>query len=235
MDSRTRILIGSEKCKKLQNVSIAIIGLGGVGSFAVEALARAGIGKIVVMDSDKVCKSNLNRQIFALNSTIGEYKAEIAKARILDINPACEVHSYSKFYREGDIFCGQEIDIVLDCIDSFMPKLRLIQHLLLTRQKFISSMGAAGKTDTEKIQLSQMNNSYYCPMAKKLRKNLRRNNLHLEFPIVFSTEIPKPPLVENEIDENNNKRYKITQGSISIVPAIFGLKMAGWACHQIID
>jgi tRNA A37 threonylcarbamoyladenosine dehydratase len=219
--ARSEILIGTQGIQKLKDSSVAIIGLGGVGSFAAEAVARSGVGKILVMDADKVESSNLNRQLYALHSTLNQPKSELAKARILDINPDCEVKAVQDFLTEETEPQYLEYDLVIDCIDSFSSKFFLIKNLLNHQKPFIASMGAGGKIDPSRVELSHLNKTTICPLAKKMRQMIRKEGLSDRFPVVYSTEPPVKP-------ENG------ALASMIFVPAVFGLTLAGWACRKLI-
>ncbi|ADU65393.1 UBA/THIF-type NAD/FAD binding protein [Desulfurispirillum indicum S5] len=233
--SRSQILIGSDCQKRLQQSSMVVFGLGGVGSFVTEALARSGVGRLTIVDFDDVAESNINRQIYALRSTLGQPKAVVAQQRIGDINPDCEVRAVTAFHR-GDILSVDGVadaDVVLDCIDSFSPKLYLIRSLLEQQKTFLSSMGAAGKLDPAMVRLGTMAQTSICPMARRLRKFLRKNQCSLHFPVVYSVENPcyAMPLVAAPTGIG---RERVQQGSMVFVPAVFGMHMASWACRQII-
>ncbi|MBB5021831.1 ThiF family adenylyltransferase [Desulfurispira natronophila] len=234
--SRSAILVGPESLSILERSSVAVVGLGGVGSYAVEALARAGVGRLVLMDFDRISPSNINRQIFALHSTLGQAKAEVARQRVLDINPGCQVQVFDEFVRRDDWSEDvlDEMDLVLDCIDSFSPKLHLIRTLLLKQQQFISSMGAAGKLDVSRVCQGQMSDTRNCPMARRLRKFLRKNQCSLQFPVVYSDELPRywQPL---ESVSTGVGRDRVMQGSMVFVPAAFGITIASWACKTLFE
>ena len=207
-------MLGEAAVDKLRSAHVAVFGVGGVGGFCVEALARAGIGKITLIDADRVAVSNINRQIIATNATIGQYKTEAMKTRITDINPGCEVITYEKFYSEENPIPLDGIDYVADCIDSVRSKLYLITEAKGKDIPIISSMGAGNKLDPTRFTVSDISKTHTDPLAKVIRTELRKKGInHLK--VVFSDEMPINPGRER------------TPGSISFVPSVVGLIMAG--------
>lgn len=217
--SRTIKILGEEGLRKLIAARVIIIGNGGVGSYAAEALARIGIGSITVMDGDVVAESNLNRQIVALTSTIGKNKAEVMAERIRDINPDAEVTSLARFYRPDDDLDLTQYDWVVDAIDDVNSKTALIRSAIDNKVNIISAMGAAGKFETD-FKVADISETSTCPLARVMRKKLREEGIaHL--PVVYSTEKPVPR--DGEL------------GSLSYVPGSAGLTMAGYVIKQIIS
>lgn len=207
-------MLGEAAVDKLRSAHVAVFGVGGVGGFCVEALARAGIGKITLIDADRVAVSNINRQIIATSATVGQYKTEAMKTRIADINPGCEVITYEEFYSEENPIPLDGIDYVADCIDSVRSKLYLITEAKAAGIPIISSMGAGNKLDPTRFTVSDISKTHTDPLAKVIRTELRKKGInHLK--VVFSDEMPINPSGER------------TPGSISFVPSVVGLIMAG--------
>ena len=185
--SRTALLFGDEAIEIFQQTRVAVMGLGGVGSYAAEALARSGIGSFLLVDFDTVGLSNLNRQLPALHSTIGKMKTEAMRARILDINPKAKVDIYSDFCaHESRDFLLENIDFVVDAIDSLGPKTGLLESCVNKGIPVISSMGAASRFDPSKIELVDISKSKICPLAKKVRKYLNRRGISEGIPVIYS-------------------------------------------------
>jgi tRNA A37 threonylcarbamoyladenosine dehydratase len=215
--SRTRKLIGEEGLTRLKDSKVLIIGIGGVGSYAAEAVARAGVGSITLMDGDSVQPSNLNRQLVALTSTIGRNKAEVMAERIHDIDPAIEVTALARFYEENDELDLTAFDWVIDAIDSVFAKTSLIQTAVEKDVNIISAMGAAGKFDTQ-FKVADISRTSTCPLAKVMRKRLREIGIE-HLPVVYSEEKPVPR--DGEL------------GTLSYVPGSAGLCLAGYVIRKI--
>ena len=223
---RTELLIKTIGIKKLQKANILVIGLGGVGSFATEFLVRSGIGKITIIDGDSVDITNINRQLPALNSTIEMPKTEVISKRILDINPNIYLTAINEFLipeRMEEILTNEKFDYVLDCIDSVSPKLALIRACKKYKIKLISAMGAGGKSDPSKVLVRDISKTNNCFLAKQIRKQLRKENIHKGFRGVFSTEIQDECSLKLTDGSNFKKSF---YGTISYMPAIFGLYAA---------
>ena len=223
---RTELLIKTKGIKKLQKANILVIGLGGVGSFATEFLVRSGIGKITIIDGDSIDITNINRQLPALNSTIGIPKTEVISKRILDINPNIYLTAINEFLipeRMEEILTNEKFDYVLDCIDSVSPKLALIRTCKKHKIKLISAMGAGGKSDPSKVLVRDISKTNNCFLAKQIRKQLRKENIHKGFRCVFSTEIQDECSLKLTDGSNFKKSF---YGTISYMPAIFGLYAA---------
>ncbi len=223
---RTELLIKTKGIKKLQKANILVIGLGGVGSFATEFLVRSGIGKITIIDGDSVDITNINRQLPALNSTIEMPKTEVISKRILDINPNIYLTAINEFLipeRMEEILTNEKFDYVLDCIDSVSPKLALIRTCKKHKIKLISAMGAGGKSDPSKVLVRDISKTNNCFLAKQIRKQLRKENIHKGFRCVFSTEIQDECSLKLTDGSNFKKSF---YGTISYMPAIFGLYAA---------
>ena len=219
---RTRILIGDSALEKLQNARVAVFGVGGVGGFIAEALARSGVGSIDLYDNDVVSLTNLNRQIIALNSTIGRYKTDVMKERILDVNPECKVNAYNIFY---DLETAKEIDLstydyVADAIDSVKSKIELIRRASELSTPIISAMGAGNKLDPTAFEIADISKTSVCPLARIVRKELKDLGIK-RLKVCYSKEIPVTPLPSND-----DCGKKVTPGSTAFCPSVMGLIMA---------
>ncbi len=219
--SRLAMVIGEEQLEKLKRSRIAVFGVGGVGGHVCEALVRCGIGHIVIFDNDVVSPSNLNRQIIALHSTIGQKKVEVMKNRLLDISPELEIITHDVFYgaENADDFPLTEYDYIADAIDSVPSKLELIRRAAESGTPIISSMGTGGKLDPSRLEISDISKTEYCPLAKTVRAALRKMGIN-HLPVVFSREEPK-------------KTGERTPGSTAFVPAAAGLLMASKIIRDI--
>jgi len=216
---RIRLLLGDENIKKLQSKTVMIVGCGAVGSFAIEALARSGIGNIILVDFDVVEPSNINRQLFALHSTIGTPKVDVASARIHDISHDINVTSFNMFWDENtnlDI----HPDFVIDAIDSVPSKIALYRWCAAKNIPFVASMGAAQKTDISMVKISKISKTTVCPLAARVRKLARTENLP-DFPVVYSTQSP----IKNDAG---------VLGSMITVTGDFGLRLAGFVIENLI-
>ena len=218
-DSRTVKLIGEDGLARLKAASVLIVGVGGVGSYAAEAVARAGAGRITIMDGDTVQPSNLNRQLVALTSTLGRNKAEVMAERIRDINPDTDVTALARFYEEDDALDLTAFDWVIDAIDSVIAKTALIKTAVEKDVNIVSAMGAAGKFDTQ-FKVADISKTSTCPLAKVMRKRLREIGIE-HLPVVYSEEKPVPR--DGEL------------GTLSYVPGSAGLCLAGYVIKAIIS
>ncbi|NPA44725.1 MAG: tRNA threonylcarbamoyladenosine dehydratase [Chlorobi bacterium] len=232
--SRTILLVGEEKFSKLQNSHVLIVGLGGVGGYAAEQLTRAGVGKITIIDADVVNESNLNRQIIALNSTIGKDKIDVVSERLKDINSEIEITAIKTFISEeniNEIISEQQFDYVIDAIDTLMPKVELIKTSLKNNIPIVSSMGAGGRVDVEKIHIANIEDTYNCGLARMLRKRLHKIGIRTGFKAVFSSEkINKDALIE---EASRNKKTNL--GTISYMPAVFGMFCASVVLRDLVE
>ena len=223
---RTELLVKEEGIERLKSANILIVGLGGVGSFAAEFLVRSGIGNLTIVDGDTVDITNINRQLPALNSTIGKNKTDVVAERILDINPEINLKKIDEFLepeRMEELLTQEKFDYVLDCIDSLSPKLALIITCKRKKIKLVSAMGAGGKTDPSKVMVRDISKTNNCFLAKQIRKKLKKEQIHKGFRCVFSTEIQD----ENSLKMTDGSNYKKSfYGTISYMPAIFGLYAA---------
>lgn len=231
MDSwmqRTKALLGEEAMTRLQNAHIIVFGLGGVGSFAAEALARCGIGALTLVDSACIADSNINRQLFALHSTVGENKTEVAKQRILDINPACKVRVLTEFYdsSKAERFFDVQYDFCLDAIDAVSSKISLVEQCKAKNIPLISCMGTGNKLHAEKLQISRLSNTNTCPLCRVMRRELKNRNLG-DICVVWSDEEPRTVCV----DESNGRH---APASIAFVPPVAGFLLAEHAVLELI-
>ncbi len=222
------MLLGSEGVERLQAARVAVFGVGGVGGYAVEALARAGVGHIELIDSDRVSLSNINRQIIATHNTVGMYKTEAMRERILSINPEAQVICHSLFFDEStkDGFDFTAFDYVIDAIDSLSAKIELIASAHNAGTKIISAMGAGNKLDPTRFEVSDISKTTVCPLARAVRIALRKRGInHLK--VVYSKE---PPVIPPEVSEGEKRRVP---GSVSFVPSVMGLILAGEVIKDI--
>ena len=245
--SRTELLLGSDGMEKLKNARVAVFGVGGVGGFAVEALARSGVGSIDIIDYDTVCISNINRQIIATRKTVGQYKVDVMKERILDINPDIQVNAHKCFYlpQTQNRFDFKEYSYIVDAVDTVTAKIELVLKAKEAGTPIISSMGAGNKLDPTKFQVSDIYETSVCPLAKVMRRELRKRNVD-SLKVVYSKEEPiKPIYSEENIDASKScssptdgdgpspKRVK-APGSIAFVTSVAGLIIAGETIKDII-
>jgi len=233
-DARTALLLGSEKNEILQNAHVLIVGLGGVGAYAAEQLCRAGIGKMTLIDADIIHASNRNRQLCALISTEGKYKADILAERLRDINPSIQldvIKEYIKEMRLIDIVKTAKYDYVIDAIDTLTPKIQLIHQTLQSGLRLVSSMGAGGKIDPSKVSIADISQTHICTLAEALRKRLHKLGIYSGFKTVFSTEIiPQQAFVLIKSEANK----KTSVGSISYMPPLFGCLIASVVIREIL-
>ena len=241
--ARLERLVGPEGLEKLENSKVTIIGLGAVGSYAVEAIARSGVGHLRLIDHDDVSVSNINRQLYALDSTVGKPKAELARQRVFDINPHCKIEALKLFVNEDtlDQALSGSPDILIDAIDSFLPKVKLLKAVVERRIPVISSMGAALRTDPSLIRVGPLYESSYCPLARKVRKLLRKWGASVDFPCVYSLE-PTHELREGAIgteedceDQPDHGRKRKPMGSLPTLTGIFGLTAANAAIKTLLS
>ncbi len=231
--SRTELLIGKEGVERLARSRVAVFGLGGVGGYVVEALARSGVGALDLIDHDRVSVSNLNRQILATHRTLGRYKAEAARERVLDINPQARVEIYPIFY--GPQTAAQldftQYDYVVDAIDTVTGKLMLIGQAMAAGTRIISCMGAGNKLDPSAFRVADISKTSVCPLARIMRKELKKRGIeHLK--VVYSQEPPRAPL-ESQPPVPGAPRVKATPGSNAFVPAAAGLVLAGEVVREL--
>ena len=220
---RTRTLIGEKAVERLRNSSIVIFGIGGVGSFATEAIARLGVENLILVDFDKVSHSNINRQLVALNSTVGQYKVDVMAQRINDINPLCKVKVIKEFVSIENInsMLNEKIDFVVDAIDSVTSKLDVIETSINMGIPIVSSMGAGNKMDPSKFQVKDISKTHTCPLARAVRVGLRKRNIYKGVEVVFSTELPI----------HTDTTFP---SSISFVPSAAGLLLASVVANKLL-
>lgn len=231
---RSELLIKKEGLEKLKKAHVLVIGLGGVGSFAAEFLARAGVGNLTLVDGDTVDITNVNRQLPALHSTVGKDKVAVVSERVRDINPEVNLTPINEFLspeRMEEILDGGNFDYVMDCIDSVSPKLALIIACRRRKIKLVSSMGAGGKTDPSKVLVRDLSKTNNCYLAKQIRKRLKKEGITKGFRCVFSTEIQKEDSLKLTDGTNFKKSY---YGTISFMPALFGLHGAAEVINYLI-
>ncbi len=243
--SRTELLIGKEGIEKLQNAKVAIFGIGGVGSFVVEGLARAGIGNFILVDNDKVCLTNINRQLIATHKTIEKFKVDVAKERILEINPNAKIETYQEFFMpDSKGILDNTINYIVDAVDTVTAKIELVVRANKLNIPIISCMGTGNKLDSTKFEVTDIYKTSICPLAKVMRKELRARGIK-ELKVVYSKEEPMKP--KETIEENcktevinspeTNQKLntkKQVPGSISFVPSVAGLIIAGEVIKDII-
>lgn len=239
---RTELIFGKEAIEKLANLKVAVFGLGGVGGYVAEALARSGIGKLDIIDSDTVCLSNINRQIYAMTNTVGQYKVDIAKQRIVEINPDIEVNTYKIFFNNetSELFDFSQYDYVVDAIDTVTGKIKLIEKATLSKTRIISSMGAGNKIDPTLFEVADIYQTSVCPLAKVMRRELKKRGIE-KLKVVYSKEkaiVPRGPGAEEKICELDEpvtrKTHQQTPGSTPFVPPVVGLIIAGEVVKDLI-
>jgi tRNA A37 threonylcarbamoyladenosine dehydratase len=231
---RSLLLIKEEGIQKLANSHVLIVGVGGVGSYAAEAICRAGIGKITLIDGDVVQKSNINRQLPALHSTIDEAKVEIMRKRLLDINPNADIQVLQQFIMPEEVekVIPQNVDFLMDCIDSVTPKITTIIHCKKNKIPFISSMGAGGKMDPSRIKIAEINDTRDCYFSRDIRKRLRKEKFSYGVKVVYSDEPVSKTTMALSPDTMFKKSF---YGTISYMPAMFGMTMASYVIRKIIN
>ena len=227
--SRTAYIYGEESVKKLNNSSVAVFGVGGVGGFACEALARAGVGAIDIFDRDTVSLSNINRQIIALHSSVGRAKVDVMSERIKDINPDCSVRAFEVFYlpENADEYDLSGYDYIIDAVDTVSAKLEIICRANAAGVPVISAMGAGNKTDPTMFEVADINKTSVCPLARVMRRELKKRGVG-KLKVVYSKE--EPIKCENEQSEHGRS----VPGSLSFVPSVMGLIIAGEVVKDLI-
>ncbi len=218
---RTELIIGREGLAKLAGSTVAIIGLGGVGAYSAEMLCRAGVGHLIILDSDKVSESNRNRQLLAMTSTVGVLKTDVMEQRLKDINPEVCVSVIDEYLEEEcvDRLIGSyKIDYLVDAIDTLAPKIALIKYCVERGIPHVTSMGAGAKVDATAIRIADLSKSFNCPLAYILRKKLRKVGIYKGFDVVFSEELPEREAIV-PVEERNKKSMV---GTVSYLPAVFG-------------
>lgn len=230
---RTELLLGEDKMARLQSAHVLVVGLGGVGAYAAEMICRAGVGRMTIVDADTVQITNLNRQLPAMHSTLGMFKADVLEARFKDINPDLELKVLPVFLKDEnipDLLDADEYDFIVDAIDTLSPKCYLIYHALQRRIKIVSSMGAGAKSDITQVRFADLWDTYHCGLSKAVRKRLQKMGVKRKVPVVFSTEQADPKAVLLTEDEQNKKS---TCGTVSYMPAVFGCYLAEYVIKRL--
>lgn len=244
--SRTELLFGKEAMDKLAGSKVAVFGIGGVGGYVCEALVRSGVGAFDLIDDDKVCLTNLNRQIIATRSTVGKYKTDVMRDRMLDINPNVEVEVYKCFFlpENADDFPWDSYDYVVDAVDTVTAKIALVMKCKEKNIPIISSMGAGNKLDGSQFKVADIYKTKVCPLAKVMRRELKKRGVK-KLKVVYSEEIPTRPIEDMAISCRNNcicppgAEHKCTErrdipGSVAFVPSVAGLIIAGEVAKDLI-
>lgn len=239
--SRNELAVGAAGIEKLKNTTVAILGIGGVGSFAAEAVARTGVGRIILVDKDDVDITNINRQLVAYMSTIGRSKSAVMKERIADINPECEVHDLHMFYTEDtyEEFFSYKPDYVIDASDTVIYKIHIMKECLKRDIPIISSMGAANKMDPTRFKIADISKTNTDPLAKVIRTKLRKEGIKKGIPVIFSDESPiviRPDVV-GEVGNPDAaiRKAKMPPSSNAFVPSSVGLIAASWVIRKILE
>lgn len=235
--SRTELLLGKDGMERLYRARVAVFGIGGVGGYTVEALARSGVGALDLIDNDRVCPTNINRQILATRRTVGQFKVDVARERILDINPDAEVRTYKTFYtpQTAAQFDFAQYDYIVDAIDTMAGKLELVERARKAGVPIISCMGAGNKMDPSAFQVADIYETSVCPLARIMRRELRRRGIE-RLKVVYSKEPPMTPVGDVESPPDGARegvRHRQTPGSNAFVPAVAGLMIAGEVIRDI--
>lgn len=244
--SRTELLLGKEGMERLKNARVAVVGVGGVGGYVCEALVRSGVGSFDLIDDDKVCLTNLNRQIIATRSTVGKYKVDVMKERMLDINPDVQVETYKCFFlpENADDFPFAEYDYVVDAVDTVTAKIELVMKCQSMGVPIISSMGAGNKLDASAFQVADIYKTKMCPLAKVMRRELKKRGIK-KLKVVYSEEKPTRPIEDMAISCRTHcicppgAAHKCTErrdipGSVAFVPSVAGLIVAGEVVKDLV-
>ncbi len=244
--SRTELLLGKEGMERLKNARVAVFGVGGVGGYVCEALVRSGVGSFDLIDDDKVCLTNLNRQIIATRSTVGKYKVDVMKERMLDINPDVQVETYKCFFlpENADDFPFAEYDYVVDAVDTVTAKIELVMKCQSMGVPIISSMGAGNKLDASAFQVADIYKTKMCPLAKVMRRELKKRGVK-KLKVVYSEEKPTRPIEDMAISCRTHcicppgAAHKCTErrdipGSVAFVPSVAGLIVAGEVVKDLV-
>ena len=230
---RTALLLGDEKLQQLRNANVLVVGLGGVGAYAAEMIARAGVGRMTIADADTVSVTNINRQLIALHSTIGREKSDLMAERLRDINPDIELNVVNRFIKDNEtdaLLDSDKFDFIVDAIDTLSPKLALIKGALDRNIPLVSSMGAGAKTDPTKMEITDIAKTHHCPLAHMLRKRLHKIGIRSGFTAVFSPE----PVREGAMILCEEQNKKSNTGTISYIPALFGIGCASVVIRGLI-
>lgn len=226
-------MLGDEKMERLRKAHVLVVGLGGVGAYAAEMICRAGVGRMTIVDADTVQPTNINRQLPALHSTLGQPKAEVLASRFRDINPDIQLTVIPAFLKDENIpqlLDAASYDFVVDAIDTLAPKCHLIAEVMKRRLHIVSSMGAGAKSDITQIRFADLWDTYHCGLSKAVRKRLQKMGIRRKLPVVFSTEQADPKAVLLTDDEMNKKS---TCGTVSYMPAVFGCYLAEYVIKRL--
>ena len=230
---RTALLFGDEKLQMLRDARVLVVGLGGVGAYTAEMIARAGVGSMTIADADTVSASNINRQLIALHSTVGRSKTELMAERLLDINPDMELQAVDRFIKDDETYAlldSARFDYVVDAIDTLSPKLALIKGALDRNIPLVSSMGAGAKTDPTRMEIADISKTHHCPLAHMLRKRLHKLGIRSGFRAVFSPE----PVREGAVVLCEEQNKKSNMGTVSYIPALFGIGCASVVIRDLV-
>lgn len=228
--TRTELVYG-DKVEKFKKSTVMVVGVGGVGSYAAEALARTGIGRIILVDKDEIDVTNINRQLHALHSTVGRQKVDVMEERLTDINPDIQIDIVNKFELDEAFELIPECDFVIDAIDTITNKILLIKECLKHKTKFISSMGAANKVDPTKFEIADIRKTQYDPIARVIRQKVKKENIRGKIPVVFSKETPRKQ--EKKLTESSIRKVSTPPGSIAFVPSTVGLICASYVINTL--
>lgn len=231
---RSLLFLGEERMERLRKCKVVVVGLGGVGAYAAEMLARAGVGSLVILDSDVISPTNKNRQLLALESTMGRYKSDLMEQRLKDINPSLEVVPIREYLTEenvSELLSPFKPDFIVDAIDTLSPKISLIKYAVKNGIRLVSSMGAGAKSDATKVTIKDISKSYNCPLAYILRKRLRKEGISKGFRVVFSEELPDTDAIV-PVEEQNKKSMV---GTISYLPPVFGCLCAQAVLEELLS
>lgn len=232
-EQRTELLLGDDQTNRIRGAHVLVVGLGGVGAYAAEMLCRAGVGKMTIVDADTVQPSNINRQLPALHSTVGQLKSEILAQRFRDINPRLKLTVHSVYLKDENIpglLDSADFDFIVDAIDTISPKCYLIYHALRKGLRIISSMGAGAKKDITQVRFAELRETYHCGLSKAVRKRMQKMGMNRKLPVVFSTEQANPQAV---ILTENEPNKKSTAGTVSYMPAVFGCYLAEYVIRKL--
>lgn len=235
--SRTAILLTEAELARVTQKHVFIAGLGGVGSYVAEILGRVGVQRLTILDHDVVVPSNLNRQLVALNSTLGQKKADVMAQRLRDINPQVELTVLTEFLQKEDassLISEGNFDFVIDCIDSIACKAELVAACVRQQVAVASSMGAGNRLDVTQVKIAKLNQTSGCALARELRGMLRKMAVKTNYPVVYSTEIPRQPLPHQPISGEVPGRARAVNGTIAYLPALFGVMLAGYVIKTLI-
>ena len=230
---RTALLLGDEKMERLRRAHVFVVGVGGVGAYAAEMLCRAGVGQLTLVDADAVQPTNINRQLPALHSTIGQAKVDVLAARFKDINPELQLRVLPVFLKDEQIpalLDAANYDFIVDAIDTLAPKCHLIAEALRRRIRIVSSMGAGAKSDITQIRFADISETYHCGLSKAVRKRLQKMGVKRKLPVVFSTEQADASAIQLTDEEQNKKS---TCGTVSYMPAVFGCYLAEYVIKRL--